>query len=331
MRGMKIAGSVEMAPSCLRNFIAVTCLLTASSLGASQPPPHSRPRGIRVAPVPPGEGGGLWIRAPRVLCADAGNEFHLHQRVEPGGTRFVAELQADNPPCEWRFNDLAEGEYEVLIQAVSTGRTVARNVGHVVRGETRMLDLQSLQFRVQGFVTSGGRPRPDLNLRFQADGPVWVPESRVPIGRDGQYEAMLGDESHGDGANRYCAWLSATEAANHIVTCRALSAQWDFDIAPGAIQVIVPPFTTASGTQWAHVTLRGIRTDPPGDSLVQPGGSATFKSKDGFRGVYIGQPYGELVVILSVGDHQSDATTVSSAPVTLTERDPVVEVTFPVR
>lgn len=284
-----------------------------------------------MALLPPGEGGGLLIRAPRALCAVADHEFHLHKRVESNGIRFVAELEADRSPCEWRFDNLPEGEYEALIQVESTGRTVARQVGQVIRAETRIIDLQSMQLRVQGFVTSEGRPRPDLVLQFRPDGPGWGPEGNVAIGQDGQYEVMLGDPSRGAGWNKYCATLSAKKSANHLSTCRELSGQWDFDVAPGAIQVVVPPFSTGSGAQWAHVSLHLVRTHASPADLVRTGGSATFKSREGFRGTFIGVPYGEFTITLSEGDNQSGATKLSTAPVTLTARDPLVELTFSVR
>ena len=307
-------------------ILAVACLVMAASLSASQgPPPHSLPRGIRVVPLPVGEGGAIWIRAPRALCTDARNEFHLHQRVEFNGTRFVAELQADQSPCEWRFNDLSEGEYEALIQVAGTARIVARGEGRIIRGETSIINLESLDFRVQGFVTSNGRPRPDLALRFKPDGPAWVPDAPIAIGRDGWYETLLVDYSREDSSHKYCAWISARAAANHVVTCRALSGRWDFDIAPGGIQVIVPPFGSTS--EWARVSLRSIRTSPSGDGLVQPGGSAAFKPNEGLRRDYIALPYGQFRVSLSVGN-PADAVVVSSATVTLTERDPVAEVTL---
>ena len=298
----------------------------AASLSASQgPPPHSLPRGIRVAPLPIGEGGGIWIRAPRALCADGRNEFHLHERdLELSGTRFVAELQADQAPCEWRFSDLAEGEYEALIQVAPSGRTLARGVGRIIRGEITVVNLETLEFRVQGFVTSNGRPRPDLTLRFQPDGPVTMPEAPTAIRADGWYEALLGDHSRGEYSHKYCAWISARAKANSVVKCGALTPRWDFDIAPGGIQVTVPPFSSTS--EWAHVRLQTIRTRPSGAALEQTGGSATFKPGEGFRRDYIAQPYGEFRVTLSVG--QPGGPAVSTATVTLTERDPVAEITL---
>ena len=300
--------------------------MTASLHAGQGPPPHSLPRGIRVAPLPIGEGGGIWVRAPRGLCADPRNEFHLHQRdLELSGTRFVAELQAD-APCEWRFSDLAEGEYEALIQVAPSGRTVARGVGRIIRSEISIVNLELLEFRVQGFVTSNGRPRPDLMLRFQPDGPVTMPEAPTAIRADGWYEALLGDHSRGEYSHKYCARISARAAANRVVKCGALSPRWDFDIAPGGIQVTVPPFSSTS--EWAHVRLQTIRTQPSGDALVQAGGSATFKPGEGFRRDFIALPYGEFRVALSVGNNQAGSAAVSFATVTLTERDPVAEVTL---
>ena len=198
--------------------VAVLCILSAASLTARQPP-HSLPRGVRVAPLPSGEGGALWIRAPSEFCGNPANEFHLHQRLDDGGIRFVAELPIDQSACEWRFDSLATGHYEALIQVAATQRTLARGEAQVVTAVTGLMTLEAMTVRIQGFVTSSGRPRPDLKLRFQPDGPIWMPEAPVAIRKDGWYDVLLGDRDRHGNTQKYCARLSAAQAANHITAC----------------------------------------------------------------------------------------------------------------
>src|SRR5262245_5344396 len=209
--------------------------MTAGLAAGQRQPSHSLPHGIRVAPLPSGQGGALWISAPRELCGNTANEFHLHQRVEPGGVRIVAELPVDISSCEWRFENLDEGEYEALIMVAATQRTVARAEARVVKAVATRMTMAPMTVRVQGFVTSAGRPRPDVVLTYRPNGPAWFPDAPVAIRADGWYDALLGDEARGNDSRNYCARLSAKRSANHLHKCGELSSRWDFDIAPGTI------------------------------------------------------------------------------------------------
>ena len=308
---------------------AAAFLFLTAGLTAGQGLSHSLPRGIRVAPLPRGQGGALWVRAPKELCADSANEFHLHQRVEPGGVRFVAELPVAKSTCEWRFENLEEGEYEAIIMVVATQHAIARAEASVVTAVTGLVTLQAMTVHVQGFVTSAGQPRPDVALTFRPNGPVWFPDAPVSIRSDGWYDVLLGDEARGNDSRKYCAQLRARQGANTLSKCSELSSRWDFDIAPGTIQIVVPPFAARTPSGWAHVTLRPRGAYATPDSLSATGGSATFKASEGFRGDFIGVPYGQFLLLLSAGDSRTDDIRLGSAPVTITERDPVVEVTFP--
>ena len=102
--------------------------------------------------------------------------------------------------------------------------------------------------------------------------------------------------------------------------------RFDLHMAPGVIQVIVPAFAGSGVSEWALVNLRRVRPDTTSDSLlVAREGSASFKSKNSFRGDYIGVAYGEYVVHLTVGDNPA---AVASAAVTLSAEDGTAAVTL---
>jgi hypothetical protein len=281
--------------------------------------------------LPPGEGGGLFIRAPRELCADNTNEFHLHHRVEIGGeaaVQFVVELPAGRSSCEWQISDLAEGEYEALIQVAASGRTIARTETQVVKGVTGLVTLRVQELEIQGYVTSGGRPRSDLFLSVQAAGPVWLPDPNpaVTTNMDGWYDIKVPDQSH-----QYNVSLSAQRSANHLrkyVEFFGGLQRLDLEIAPGIIHVIVPPFAAPDGSQWAQVNLRAKKWSSLSDTLATPGGGVSFNPRNGFRGDYIGLLYGDYVISLTLGNDSPDTGAVVSVPVTLSAQDATVEVTL---
>jgi hypothetical protein len=161
----------------------VACIVSgnAAAVAAQERLSHPRISGRRVAPLPPGEGGGLFIRAPRELCVDGKNELHLHYRLEPLAVQPILELRAGPSACEWQINDLAEGRYEAMIQVTLDGRILARTEGQVVKGVTGFMSLEPPDVEIQGYVTSDGRPRPDVVLRFQPYAAAWPTVSPVTI------------------------------------------------------------------------------------------------------------------------------------------------------
>ena len=102
----------------------------------------------------------------------------------------------------------------------------------------------------------------------------------------------------------------------------------DLEIAPGVIQVVVPPLTSAHDSSWASVSLRPIKVQAVPDGVLSANGSSFgFKPKEGRRGNYIGVPYGEYEVFLTIGTDQ-DAAKVASARVTLSEGNEMASVTL---
>jgi hypothetical protein len=298
------------------------------SVAVAQPHPHSQPPGRRVAPLPAGEGGSLYVQAPLQLCADNMYEFHLHQRTpERGEVLYVLEAPAGPSSCQWEIHDLAEGTYEVLIEAVSDGRIVARADGEVVKGTPVSLILQSVDLQIEGFLHSTGLPAKELSLRLAPSGGPTRASYHAMINEDGSYRVIV------DRTDSYFIELSAKkEAGNHLLKypLRFDSAveRLDLEIAPGVIQVVVPPFTSAPDSSWASVTLRPIKVQTVPDGVLSANGSSFgFKSKEGRRGNYIGLPYGEYEVFLTI-DIDRDAAKVASARMTLSEGNEVASVTL---
>jgi hypothetical protein len=289
-----------------------------------------------VAVLPPGEGGGLLVRAPQEFCVDGKNEFHLHHRVELGGVQFIFEAPAGPSACEWQVNDLPEGTYEALIQVAPEGRILARAEGEVVRGVLAFISLQAPDMELQGYVTGGGRPRPDVVLRFESSGTGWLPHSPVTITNDGGYDVKVGSSQ----TDQLCAHLSARYAANRLTKCAPFAGgvqRFDVDFPPGIIRITVPAFAAQDGSEAATIELQfagsaALALDQYrqqhsfSDSLlVAQGGRAGFRTRNGFRGDYIGVLSGDYVVSLIIGNN---ATPVMSVPVTVSDDKEIVELTL---
>ena len=303
-------------------WLAAGFIVTSGvGLIASQLPPHSRPPGVRMAPAPPGEGGGLSIRAPRDLCVNDDFELHLHYFPEPGTTRYVLEAPAGPSPCEWEINDLPEGTYEVLIQVAPDGRVTAKADAKVEKGVTTSISLHPLVVEIEGYVISRGLSPKDLTLMFGLPDPRMVPYAGA-INEDGWYNVKLGGHDE-----RYCARLTSKQGGNSLSKCAEFHPglqRFDLEVAPGVIQVSVSPIRTVPDSMWAQVHLRALRTEQPADDVLRTnGGGVSFKASDGFRGHYIGVAYGEFVLGLSVGNMP-----VNASRVTLSATDPMAAVTL---
>jgi hypothetical protein len=306
----------------------VFIMTIGQSVAMAQLHPHSQPPGRRVAPLPAGEGGSLYVQAPLQLCADNMYEFHFHQRApERGEILYVLEAPAGPSSCQWEIHDLAEGTYEVLIEAASDQRVVARADGDVVKGTPGSLILQSVDLQIEGFIHSAGIPPTELSLRLAPSGGSTRADYHAMVNQDGSYRVMV------DRTDTYLIELSAKKDVGNYLTRYPLQfdsavERLDLEIAPGVIQVVVPPFTSAHDSSWASVSLRPIKVQAVPDGVLSTNGSSSgFKPKEGRRGNYIGLPYGEYEVSLTIGIDR-DAAKVASARVTLSEGHEMASVTL---
>jgi len=221
---------------------------------------------------------------------------------------------------------LPEGVYEALIQMAPNGRIIARAEGSVAKGATTLISLQAPDAQTQGHVTSTGIPPRDLRLAFRPSVLGWA-GNEATINKDDWYDVWVYAQ-----VGNYCAWLSSQRAANHLHKCGTFFPglqRLDLNIAPGVIQVSVPAFDVP-GAEWAHITARALKqSDSTSETLlVASGGSASYKSKNGFRGDFIGLAYGQYVVYLTVGDEAvgNESAALISTSVTLSSEEEVAVV-----
>jgi hypothetical protein len=270
---------------------------------ANQLPSHAKPEGFRMAPLPPGEGGSLLITAPASLCADDANEFHLHY-LENGGTRVVLELTAGPSACEWTVANLPEGMYETWIQRAPNGRILARGIGEVATGTTGRASMERPDMQIEGRLTRNGLPPQDLVLHFftQGEGAGYPFRVEAPFSTQGWYQVTV--DQHG----QFCAEVSAPKPANSLRKCEntqpGLQQRLDIDVAPGILQIMVPAVERADSLTWDMIHIRPASKEiPPRDTLVaQQQSTLSFRLRDGYRADYIGLPYGEYDVYLTIGD-----------------------------
>ena len=187
--------------------------------------------------------------------------------------------------------------------------------------------LQSVDLQIDGFIHSTGIPPTELNLRLAPSGGPTRASYHATISEDGSYRVIV------DRTDSYIIELSAKKEAGNYLLKYPLQfdsavERLDLEIAPGVIQVVVPPLTSAHDSSWASVSLRPIKVQAVPDGVLSANGSSFgFKPKEGRRGNYIGVPYGEYEVFLTIGTDQ-DAAKVASARVTLSEGNEMASVTL---
>ena len=278
------------------------CLATgATGVRANQLTAHAKPEGFRMPPLPPGEGGSLLITAPPGLCADDANEFHLHYQ-DDSTTRYVLELTAGPSACEWTVSNLPEGLYEAWIQRAPNGRILARGTGHVATGATGVAAMQAPDLEIEGRLTRGGLAPKDLVLRFISPSSDSRFEADAPISADGSYQVRLDGQ-----IGRYCAAVSASTSANLLMKCESFQPglqRFDIDVAPGVLHITIPPVDGADTATWDGIHIRPAHSARNRSDTVldQPQNWISFKLRDGFRADYVGLPYGDYVVYVTVGD-----------------------------
>ena len=102
-RGLLVLGVGLVALSCL----SVTA--RAQRLAAAF--------GTRTPPVTDGNGGTVTVTAPADLCADDTHEMRVREFLveDPGSHLDAVRLPAGPSNCEWRFDGIEAGLYDVMI------------------------------------------------------------------------------------------------------------------------------------------------------------------------------------------------------------------------
>jgi hypothetical protein len=259
---------------------AVIALSPVTSVRGQMRPQDMVKRGLRVAPLPPGEGGTVSLTAPADYCID-GSYFLLvrhHQTGPEGGFAFVVQTPAGPSECRWTIDGLKEGMYDALILFRSTGEIAATARGQVVRAQTNPMTIRPLQTEIEGVVTVDGVPSTEgIQLTFTHDtSPSW--RWKPSMGANGQYRIKLDGES----SERLCAEVTRARPLNIVRECLAVQPglqHFNIDIAPGVIRVYVPPVPSAPDDRDALVVVNSF--------------SRFFKLAEGFDGEYFSGGYKE--------------------------------------
>jgi hypothetical protein len=276
--------------------------------------------GTRVPPLPPGEGGDVFVTAPAEFCTDATHELqlkHFPNRSSSGGP--VLRLLAGPSRCQWEFDGLPEGPYEALIQVQRDGRIVAIARGQLSRGGTAVMTLEPAAVAVEGSVTDHGVPIPDgVRLVFTMDPGPQRDQWKTPVDANGAYQVTLGTN------RRVCMALERMRPLNTfpVGKCRAFVTglqRFDIDdvhLPPGVLRVEVSPQTDAAFGTFAQIQI--LKAGESGPWLT------SFKLLRGLRGDYFAYGYGEYLISLTRPDGKS---VMASSRITLSPEHPVGDFT----
>jgi hypothetical protein len=280
--------------------------------------------GTREPPLPPGEGGSLFVTAPGEFCTDSTHELQLNLFANmphyvgpilvPGYGGPILRLLAGPSLCQWEFNGLPAGKYEAQIQDHSDGRIVAIGRGQLSRGGTAVMTLEPAAVEVEGRVTDHGVPMTnDIRLVFTTDGPE-RDQWKTPLDMNGAYQVKLGTN------RRVCMSLERTAPLNvfPLGKCRAFVTglqRFDIDdvhLPPGVLRVEISPLTDAAFGAFAKIQITKA-----GDSGPWITG---FKLLRGLRGDYFASGYGEYLISLTTLDGKS---VMASSRIALSPEQPV--------
>lgn len=272
---------ISVARHLFRLAAALLVVVLSSNHGSSHAQEAAAPYGSRLAPVPPGQGGDLWVIGPPQLCADENYELQLRRYVPDNG--FLVALDAPTGPsnCEWKFDALREGTYDAAIRRRADGLIVA-TAGRtsLARGTTAIMRLIVTTIEVEGRVTVNGIAASDARLLFNPGSGFnrWD----VPLAEDGTYTANL-DSVDG----QFCVFLkrASTESIGMVrVGCRSFAHglqhfDADVSVSPGVIRVRVAPLAKGPRGDWSSLIIVVQHADRwwSGNS---------FRATTGFAGEY---------------------------------------------
>jgi hypothetical protein len=328
----------------------ITCLIVATaSPASSQAPPypieirHPFGRGgWRVAPLPPGAGGGILVIAPDSLCGDETHELELLRAGDHGSLFFAVRVPAGPSLCRWEVEGLAPGDYEARIKTVHDKRVVATAPrGEVVPGGVVLMQLEVANVEVEGYVTLDGVPATGVRLHFRYNGAHY--DWYAPVDENGFYRVTL----DGRGGGSFCLSLERALPFNDVTIniprpagppfpCRVFypgPQRFDVDlhIPPGLIRIHVPPLKEAVQYDAAYVLVRY-----PGSSSSRSfTSSRSIRLAEGFRGEFFGHGYREYEVSVSrtvphAFGNGDEVPILTSARVALSVERPVEDVVLTV-
>jgi hypothetical protein len=256
--------------------------------------------GTRLPELPPGEGGELRVVAPQKWCRDTTYvlEIRLTVRTPPSGQMPVARVAAGPSECAWRFESIPLGLYEAVVLTPRDERIVANGRALVSRGAVTLLQVESAETEVEGWLTSQEALPSPLRLTFQLPYNRWT----TSVAADGSYHVTLGDVGE---RSSVAIWAEAdglpgpepTSAINiYFLKSATISrglVRLDLDdvkLPPVVVHIEVPAIADARYDEFAETMLDGQRG---------PG----FKLLRGFRGQFLAT-YGDHTVQIWTNDRQ---------------------------
>ncbi len=270
-----------------------------------------------------GEGGELRVVAPQEWCRDTTYvlEVRLTVRTPPTGQMPVARVAAGPSDCAWRFENVPAGLYEAVVLTPREERIVANGRALVSKGAATLLQVESAETEVEGWLTSHESLPSPLRLQFQLPYNRWT----ARVAADGSYHVTLGDVGE---RSSVAIWAEAdgspgsepTSAMNvYLLKSATISrgvVRLDLDdvkLPPVVVHVEVPAIAGARFDEFAETMIDGQRA---------PG----FKLLRGFRGQFLAN-YGDHTVQIWTNDRQHVlATTVVTVRPPETESRVVLEV-----
>ena len=309
-------------------WLCVGCLVCLmAGRAAAQPVIPDEDRyiklGTRLPELRPGEGGELRVVAPQEWCRDTTYvlEVRLTVRTPPTGQMPVARVAAGPSDCAWRFENVPAGLYEAVVLTPREERIVANGRALVSKGAATLLQVESAETEVEGWLTSHEALPSPLRLQFQLPYNRWT----ARVAADGSYHVTLGDVGE---RSSVAIWAEAdgspgsepTSAMNvYLLKSATISrgvVRLDLDdvkLPPVVVHVEVPAIAGARFDEFAETMIDGQRA---------PG----FKLLRGFRGQFLAN-YGDHTVQIWTNDRQHVlATTVVTVRPPETESRVVLEV-----
>jgi hypothetical protein len=277
-----------MRPRALIVLAAFFGISTLAGLRAAQRDRHPEADeyiklGTRIPPLPPGEGGQLFVTAPPQFCAD--NRFTLEVNHHPPGLRGGAILKAvaGPSPCRWQFDDMPPGEYSATLTTASDDRIVAAGRGELAGGAGAVVALSAPATELEGTLrVNGSVPPPGLRLIFRNSSKSFL-EWDATLDAAGNYKVAVDTTAPKE---QVCIHLQREPPMNSVlVKCPPLLAglqRLDIEatMPRGVLRIDVPPVPDAGFGAFARITISD-------SDDAERGYLTSFKLIRGLRGDYI--------------------------------------------
>jgi hypothetical protein len=280
--------------------------------------------GTRLPPLPPGQGGQLFVNAPASFCADGRYVLEITHHRNTSTNTPAARLIAGPSRCAWTFDDMAPGPYTAAVYVQPDGPIVATGRGKVVRGAAQTLTVSAVETELEGTLrVNGAPPPPGVHLLFRQTSEPRL-EWEVPVDPTGAYKIALDAKPLNE---TICIALLREPRLNSFnVRCDHFSSglqplDIDATMPRGVLRIEVPPLPESqAGHAFARITIS--HSDDPGAGFL-----TSFRISRGLRGDFIAELNRDYRIIVSRSD---DRTVLATLRVPLTTDRPDARVRLPI-